>query len=134
MLMFDASNRDQCEVRRLNTNTPLQALVMLNDPHVLEASRVLAEKLVQKEENLEEKIEEAFSRIICRPIKAKEKTLLLDYFESEKQYFMAQTDAAERLLDVGEYPKAEVQDKATLAAMMQVVHTIYNMEEAIVKT
>ena len=47
MLMFDASNRDQCEVRRIGTNTPLQALVMLNDPHVLEASRVFAEKLMQ---------------------------------------------------------------------------------------
>ena len=45
MVMFDASNRDQCEVRRLKTNTPLQALIMMNDPTVLEASRVLAEKI-----------------------------------------------------------------------------------------
>ena len=46
MLMFDASNRDQCEVRRISTNTPLQALIMMNDPMVLEASRVLAERLM----------------------------------------------------------------------------------------
>ena len=46
MIMFDASNRDQCEVKRLNTNTPLQALVMMNDPAVLEASRVFAQKLM----------------------------------------------------------------------------------------
>jgi hypothetical protein len=45
MLTFDASNRDQCEVKRVRTNTPLQALILLNDPQVLEAARVLAEKL-----------------------------------------------------------------------------------------
>ena len=48
LAIFDASNRDLCEVRRLKTNTPLQALVMLNDPTVLEASRVLAARLLQE--------------------------------------------------------------------------------------
>ncbi len=47
MLIFDASNRDQCEVNRLRTNTPLQALVLLNDPLILEASRVFAERLIE---------------------------------------------------------------------------------------
>ena len=48
MLMFDASNRDQCEVRRIGTNTPLQALVMLNDPTFVEASRFLAERMIRE--------------------------------------------------------------------------------------
>ena len=48
MGLFDASNRDQCEVKRLKTNTPLQALMMLNDPTVLEASRVLSQQLLEK--------------------------------------------------------------------------------------
>ena len=48
MIMFDASNRDQCEVKRLQTNTPLQALIMMNDPTVLEASRVLAQNLLSE--------------------------------------------------------------------------------------
>ncbi|RMG74831.1 MAG: DUF1553 domain-containing protein, partial [Bacteroidetes bacterium] len=69
MLMFDASNRDQCEVRRLRTNTPLQALAMLNDPLVLEAARVLAERLMQEESPVETKIEMAFRRIVLRPLK-----------------------------------------------------------------
>ncbi len=51
MGIFDASNRDQCEVRRLKTNTPLQALVMMNDPTVLEASRVLAQRLVKQDQD-----------------------------------------------------------------------------------
>jgi hypothetical protein len=48
MIIFDASNRDQCEVKRLKTNTPLQALIMMNDPTVLEASRVMAQKLLEE--------------------------------------------------------------------------------------
>src|SRR6185503_3517128 len=49
MLVFDASNRDQCEVKRMRTNTPLQALVLMNDPIILESSRVFAERLIQEE-------------------------------------------------------------------------------------
>ncbi|MFM1835986.1 MAG: hypothetical protein RJA04_674, partial [Bacteroidota bacterium] len=59
MLIFDASNRDQCEVQRGRTNTPLQALVMMNDPHVLESSRVLASKFSHEKGTLEEKLTKA---------------------------------------------------------------------------
>ena len=134
MLMFDASNRDQCEVRRLNTNTPLQALVMLNDPHVLEASRVLAEKLQLEETSLDEKLEEAFQRIICRPIREKEKDILLQHYEEEKATFTQEPLRAEKILDVGEYPRADINEKENLAALMQTIHLIYNMEEAITKS
>ncbi|MEM9888976.1 MAG: PSD1 and planctomycete cytochrome C domain-containing protein [Bacteroidota bacterium] len=134
MLMFDASNRDQCEVQRLNTNTPLQALVMLNDPQVLEASRVLAEKLMQDENTVAEKIEFAFQKIVCRKITAEEQGILEDYFASEFTYFKSEPEAATNLLNVGEFKSAEIENEAKVAAMMQVVHTIYNMEETIVKT
>ena len=56
MMLFDASNRDQCEAKRSATNTPLQALNMLNDPTVLEASRVLAQKLSAEKISVDEKI------------------------------------------------------------------------------
>ena len=134
MLMFDASNRDQCEVERLRTNTPLQALVMLNDPHVLEASRVLAEKLMQDNQTVEEKIETAFQRIICRDIKPEEKQLLSEYYLEEQAYFQTNPANAHELLDVGEYKRATQLDETETAALMQVIHTIYNMEEAIMKT
>lgn len=134
MLMFDASNRDQCEVRRLNTNTPLQALVMLNDPHVLEASRVLAEKLTQEETSLENKIEEAFRRIVCRPIQTNEMSLLLQHFEEEKITFEKDQEKTKALLNIGEYPHAKIDDKVSLAALMQTIHLIYNMEEALTKS
>ncbi|RZM02866.1 MAG: DUF1553 domain-containing protein, partial [Pedobacter sp.] len=66
MGIFDASNRDQCEVKRLNTNTPLQALVMMNDPTVLEASRVLAGRLLQENIPSEARIKKAFRLIVSR--------------------------------------------------------------------
>jgi hypothetical protein len=134
MLIFDASNRDQCEVRRLSTNTPLQALVMLNDPTVLEGSRVLAEHLIEKDGNDEERIEEAFMRIICRPTSPAEKALLMDYLKEEKIRFATNQQQAEKFINVGEYPHQQIEDQTALAALMQVVHTIYNMEEAITKS
>ena len=64
MMIFDASNRDQCEAKRSNTNTPLQALTMLNDPTVLEASRVLAEKITLSSEKLSDKIEKKMVKVM----------------------------------------------------------------------
>ena len=133
MLMFDASNRDQCEVRRTETNTPLQALVMLNDPHVLEASRVLAEQLIQEKISSEEKIQKAFRKIVCRKVKDEELKILHDFMENEKQAFANSPEEADKLLNIGESPQVEMEDKAALAALMQVTHTIYNMEESITK-
>jgi len=66
MLMFDASNRDQCEVKRVSTNTPLQALIMMNDPMVQEASRVLAERLMRENLSPDQRIEKTFRLILCR--------------------------------------------------------------------
>lgn len=134
MLMFDASNRDQCEVRRLNTNTPLQALVMLNDPHVLEASRVLAEKLMQEDSPLEIKIDKAFQRILCRPIREAERQLMLEHYQEEKAVFSEEPARAEALLKNGEFPHADINDRDGLAALMQIIHVMYNMEEALMKS
>ena len=134
MLTFDASNRDQCEVKRVRTNTPLQALVLLNDPQVLEAARVLAEKLSVEKISDEQKIEKAFRLIICRKATEKEKQILFDYYKKEKEEFSKQPAKAESFLKAGEYKHETFPDKTEAAALMQVVHTIYNMEEAITKT
>jgi hypothetical protein len=134
MLTFDASNRDQCEVKRVRTNTPLQALVLLNDPQVLEAARVLAERLSMEKSSQEEKIEKAFRLIICRKANEKEKQILFDYYKSEKEKFLQQPAKARSFLTAGEYKHEPVSNQAEAAALMQVVHTIYNMEEAITKS
>lgn len=132
MGIFDASNRDQCEVRRLRTNTPLQALMMMNDPTVLEASRVLAAKLLKEDSRPEDKITKAFRLIISRKPNATEMAQLRDHWEEELRALDGKT--AEELLNVGEYPIPPDIDRVKLAAMMQVVNIIYNLEEAITKS
>ncbi|MGV3502720.1 MAG: PSD1 and planctomycete cytochrome C domain-containing protein [Adhaeribacter sp.] len=132
MSIFDASNRDQCEVKRLTTNTPLQALVMLNDPTVLEAARVLAARLQQQTPAPAEQIRRAFRTIVCRRPREKELELLSQYYQSELQTLTR--PLAEKRLAVGEYPLPEKVNKIRLAALMQVVATIYNLEETLSKS
>ena len=134
MLTFDASTRDQCEVRRFSTNTPLQALVMLNDPTVLEASRVFAEKLLEKGMQSEKSIETAFRRIVCRKAKPEELSILIDYHSNQITNYQSNPDAASKFISVGEYQPMKNRDPVTVAALMQVIHTIYNLEEATTKS
>jgi hypothetical protein len=134
MILFDASNRDQCEVKRSNTNTPLQALEMLNDPTVLEASRVLAVNLTIESIPTEDKIAKAFRMIVCRKANVKEMKILEDYYADQLQTFTQQKKNAEKLLSAGEYPMNDKVDKVSTAAMMQVITAIYNLEETITKT
>lgn len=130
--IFDASNRDQCEVKRLRTNTPLQALVMLNDPTVLESARVLAARLLQDNSQDREKITKGFRLILCRRPNEKELSLLSAYYIAElKEISKAEAD---QLLKVGEYPLPPDTNRLKLAALMKVVDTMYNLEEAITKS
>jgi hypothetical protein len=133
MLLFDASNRDQCEVKRTRTNTPLQALVMMNDPMVLEASRVLSERLMIENSSVDEKLKKAFSLILCRQAEEKEMGLMTNYFHEEKKNFETRPEAAKQFIQQGEYAHEKIGDTTTLAALMQVVHTLYNTDEAITK-
>jgi len=132
MAIFDASNRDQCEVKRLRTNTPLQALLMENDPTVLESARVLAAKLLQDKSSAKDKIYKAFRLIICRKPNEQELAILNGFYSDELKTMDKKT--AVKVLNVGEYPIPDNLNKITLAAMMKVVDTIYNLEEAITKT
>jgi hypothetical protein len=128
-VIFDGSNRDQCEVRRLRTNTPLQALVLMNDPTVLEASRVLAARLLDESSTDRERIEKAFRLIVCRRPTDAEMNVLMQYFDEEKTILAGDESKARKLLDVGEYPKGN-HEPVTHAALMQVICSIYNLEEA----
>jgi len=133
MLIFDASNRDQCEVQRGRTNTPLQALVMMNDPHVMESSRVLASHLSKENGKLENVLEKAFRKIICRKPKAKEIEILTRYFEQEQANFKKNPAKMDKLMKIGEYKKDPGAIRAYTAALMQTIQLIYNMEEALIR-
>ena len=132
MGIFDASNRDICEVKRQRTNTPLQALVMMNDPTVLEASRVLAAKLFKENADVKEAITRAFRLIVCRKPHENEIQILFKYYSQQASSIDALS--AKKMLSVGESPQEENLDKKKLAALMRVISTIYNLEETITKT
>lgn len=133
LLIFDGSNRDICQVSRNRTNTPLQALAMLNDPLVLEGSRVLAEKLVEEFEDEKKAIAEAFVRILGRMPKAEEDDLLMGFYAEELERFENSPEIASNSLEIGESPAAKKEEVRT-AALMQVIVALYNLEEAITKT
>jgi hypothetical protein len=127
MAIFDASNRDQCEVKRVRTNTPLQALVMLNDPQVLEASRVFAARLLQTQSDEEVKLNEAFRKIVCRMPTEAELSKLKGFLTEQRTHFKSMPANAEKLLKVGEYPRPEKISSIEMSAWMQLVHLIYNL-------
>lgn len=134
MGIFDASNRDQCEVGRLKTNTPLQALIMMNDPTVLEAARVLATKLDAEKTQLQDKVIKAFRLIVCRKPSEKEIKLLNTYYNDQLITFKKEQGRADKLLAIGEFPKPEKMNKTSVAAMMQVITALYNLEETITRS
>jgi len=134
MILFDASNRDQCQVKRMRTNTPLQALMMMNDPTALEAARVLSQKLCAENTAADDKIVKAFRLIICRRPEAKELQILQDYYNNQLNLFKQKQLSADTTLHQGEYPHNDKLDENGEAALMKTISMIYNLEEAITKT
>jgi len=133
MMIFDASNRDECQTSRYRTNTPLQALVMLNDPTMIEASKALADRLLQRGTNPTLVITGAFQRIICRTPDEKEKEVLVSYWEQAVAELKKNPENARKIISVGNY-QAVTKDIILLAAAMQAIQVMYNMQEAITKT
>jgi len=107
--------------------------MMMNDPTVLEASRVLSQKLIAEHSTPEEKINKAFRSIICRKATDKELSILRNYYIEQRQLFQQKKLVALTTLNEGEYPLDRKLDQDASAAMMKTVNMIYNMEEAIVK-
>lgn len=135
MLIFDSPMKEFCEVRRVRTSTPLQALNMLNDPQTLEASRVLGSALVQDQSlTLEQKIALAFRKITSRHPESKEVQVLLQGYEEEYARYRANPEEAKKFLHVGGYPQDDKLDPIECAAMMHAVSIIYNLDESISKS
>ncbi|HKZ66732.1 MAG TPA: PSD1 and planctomycete cytochrome C domain-containing protein [Chitinophagaceae bacterium] len=135
MLIFDSPMKEFCEVRRVRTSTPLQALNLLNDPQLLEAARVLGSKLVENQAlPVEEKIALAFRKIISRQPEDHEIEILLTGYRDEYERYSANPSEAKKYLQVGAYPQNDTFDPIECAAMMHVVSIIYNLDEAISKS
>jgi len=132
LLVFDAPTRDICTVKRQATNTPLQALVLLNDPQQLEAARHLAENsgaLTQPEKA----IGNVFRKVLCRTPADQELSSLQSLFKDIRQDYVQHPERADSLLSIGESPRNGQMDSNDLAAMTVVVSTILNLNETITR-
>jgi len=134
MLTFDAAKRDVCAVQRQATATPLQALVLLNDPQYVEAARALAElAMKQAELSTGEQLAYLFRRLTGRIASEQEAGLLLAAYEDQHKYFNSEPESANEFLGVGDHVADESLDAVKLAAMSMVAETVMNFEEAVTK-
>jgi mono/diheme cytochrome c family protein len=131
---FDAPDRETCTVRRARTNTPLQALVLWNDPTYVEASRELAERiLTEGGATSGERIVFAFRLATSRVPTIREAAVLGRILDHQLAHFRGDAAAATKLLSVGESPRNEKLDAAELAAWTMVASTILNLDEVVTK-
>ncbi|MEM8892571.1 MAG: DUF1553 domain-containing protein, partial [Bacteroidota bacterium] len=133
MLTFDAAERTVCVVKRQSTSTPLQSLVLLNDPQYIEASRLLAARMLEETE-LDEQLRKGFRLATSRDPNANELNVIRSLFRSEKDRFESESEAADSFLKVGQYQVGDPLDPAEHAAMSVVANTLINLDEAKMKS
>jgi hypothetical protein len=124
MSTFDAAGREACTVRQTRTNTPTQALALLNDVTYLEAARVLAQR---------SGADFGFRRVLSRAPGAGEKEILDRAYRRARERFRKDLEAAKRLVSVGDSKLDSSLDPAELAARMTVASLILNLDEAVTK-
>jgi hypothetical protein len=134
MLTFDALTREVCTAKRETTATPLQSLVLLNDPQFLEAARVLGERLLKNHPQDEAaRNREAFRALTGRLPDEAESKILSSLFAEQKAHFTKHGDSAKKLLSTGESKWDESLPRAEFAAMTTLVSAIMNFDEFVVE-
>ncbi len=134
MLVFDAPFREACTLRRPRTNTPLQALNLMNDPTYVEAARFLAERMLSEaDEDLASQLSYGFRLVLSRRPTSAEQEVLTNAFHRAANDYQVDVVAAQELLAVGAKRSADNHTAVQLAAMTIVASTILNLDEAIVK-
>jgi len=134
LMAFDAPARDECTANRAGSNTPLQALVLLNDPTYVEAARVFAEKIMRDGgADTDAKISWAFARTLARPPTDQERRLLTGLLEKQRARYRGDERAAKELISTGDAPLAQGLPHADLAAWTSVGRTLLNLHETITR-
>ena len=132
MITLDASTRDKCTVKRQTTNTPLQSLVLLNDPQYVEASRILAEKMIKEGgSNVKDRIIFAFRLATSRKPNVRELGELVDLYDQQVQYYSQMPEASLELFSIGDSPVDSEIDNTALAACTIIASTIINLDETV---
>jgi hypothetical protein len=131
---FDAPAREECIAARNVSNTPQQALTLLNDPTFVEASRMFAARLLAMPNGSDaDRLERAFEIALTRPIKDKEKQSLLTFLAAQREYYGKNSEDATKLLRVGNASEPKTASANELAAWTQVCRVVLNLQETITK-
>lgn len=135
MLTLDAPTREVCTARRARTNTPLQALAIMNDPQFVEASRCLAQRVL-KEAAAEPaaRVDYAFKLVLARAPRGDERGIMLDYVQQQHTAYTAAPAEAAKLLSVGESKPDPALDPVNLATWSTLASMLLNLDEAMSKT
>jgi hypothetical protein len=134
LMAFDASDRNVCVVRRQNTNTPMQALIMLNDPQYVEAARILGERMMKEGgEKVDDQIQHGFRLVTGRKAQAEEIALFKELYHKEYRKFSNDTKSAQDLMKTGDMPRDDSLDLKESAAMAMVASLMINHDEAYTK-
>ncbi len=131
---FDAPAREECTASRIVSNTPQQALTLLNDPTFVECSRVFAQHLLaQKCDGDEQRIGLAFERALARPPRDKEAKSLEQFLQEQRRECEEDRDGSRKLVHIGNAPMAKDMDTKELAAWTEVCRVILNLHETITR-
>lgn len=133
MSTFDAPNREVCTLRRLRTNTPLQALVTLNDPVYIEAAQAFGRAMIQEAGNLEQKLELALSRALTRPVRSEEVGVLRQLYDQSLVALQELPEQAAKLATDPTGPVPENIPVVELAAWTVVANSILNLDEFLMR-
>lgn len=134
MTTFDAPDRETCQVRRARTNTPLQALVLMNDVQFFEAARKFAERVMRDGgSGVEDRLTFAFRSVVARRPTASELESLGALFDENQREFRQDGEAAVRLLSAGESVRDEALDASELAAWTMITHLLLNLSETVTR-
>lgn len=133
LLAFDAPSREECTADRVVSNTPLQALVLLNDPTYVEAARVFAQHLLQDDGTDDARIQQAFEQALSRPAAPEEEQILLALLDQHREEYAAAPEAAAEIDATGQAPVNTDENPAELAAWTSVTRAILNLHETITR-
>ena len=134
LLAFDAPGREECTAQRSRSNTPLQALVLMNAPEYVEAARVLADRMLADETTSDQqKIDLLFRRAVSRPASDAERAILQRLLSSHREQYAADPEAAGQLRSVGEFPATYSGEIAELAAWTSVTRAVLNLHEVVTR-
>lgn len=132
--IFNAPNREFCVVRRERTNTPLQALVTLNDEQFVEAARALAQQaLLRSNPDFEARLSWISQRLLCREFQPREQEIIRASFAQLRAYYDAHAEDADKLIHVGESRPDETLSAMELAAWTMLTNQLMNLDEVLNK-